>query len=48
MEEREEVLEGEREERSDFADRSADQSKCVFVSPLLYRTSGLTRAHSTE
>jgi hypothetical protein len=37
MEEREEVLEGEREERSDFADRSADQSKCVFVSPLLYR-----------
>jgi hypothetical protein len=31
MEEREPVLEEEREERSDFPDRSADQSGCLFV-----------------
>jgi hypothetical protein len=39
--ERERELEEEREERSDFADRSTDQSKCVFVSPLYSRISPL-------
>jgi hypothetical protein len=31
------VLEEEREERSDFADRSADQSHIEFVAPLYSR-----------
>jgi hypothetical protein len=35
------VLEEEREERSDFEDRSADQSHIEFVAPLYSRIRGV-------